>query len=266
MDSALLKFGSILFFFFAIQKTNGQSSKIQMTSLNQKISYYQNGNIYKIESFFLKDSCHLRDENGFEIISDTCHYGIFKEYYPNGILKILGQYDCNIWNAKIKQKNEFYGIEPDCFKTGTWHEFDSLGRLELTNFYSKGSILFYEYPLKRDTIDAKKDSVILKIKHLSIQNSYVVRRFKTNKYLLFDTNNLYHAYFWLIYDGKINIQPNHNNNDYHNYSLSYQGKRAAPKSGKYIDFSKLKNGKYYVYLTFYWNIRYGIEVILEDME
>lgn len=112
---------------------SGQLKRIGSLVCNKKkgewISYYQDGNIAKYENY---ESYEL--SLGHKIPYQS---GIYKEFYPNGQLKISGMYRVvQKWTAVLSVDTELYEIKRECcdwvttsIKCGTWREFDTEGHL-----------------------------------------------------------------------------------------------------------------------------------------
>lgn len=227
-------------------------------NLKQVISYHENGNIKIIENF-LSDSCRLFSSTFQDYIQvDTCRDGYFKEYYPKGILKTLGQYDCEFINPSFR--------EDDCFKSGIWYEFDSLGEVSVITRYDVGKPIFYKYPLKRDTLTIKEDSIWVKLDAYHTTNSYLIRRGNYHHGLFLEFPVISSHNYRLVFSKQFNLLIE-DIDDYSNFLFRFKEDDLPTKNQRYLDASQLKNGKYYVYykslgLT---NI-YEIEIILEDSD
>ncbi len=253
------------FLFFFLLKINAQT--VKKRDLKQAITYHTNGNVQYIKNFILGD-CY-----NDQIKIDTCYYGIFKEYYANGNLKTSGQYDCRFWNKNYKGQDTINYIPNDCFQTGYWNEFDSLGNFQRAILYNEGAEIFYKYPFKSDTLFAQKDSLMLKMKGYSEVNSYFIKRSKKNKKLLLEFPILGGLNYWGVYDKPIEaiIQKDQYGENYY-YSLKGYGNYIMgikyddiPGNQRYLDFSNLKNGTYYVYYRSYREI-YEAEVIIQNID
>ncbi|TAH28400.1 MAG: hypothetical protein EAZ06_10155 [Cytophagales bacterium] len=251
------------------------AQQLKIRQLQQIIDYYPNGNIKTIKNLVLGKCCMFIEEFGDYMILDTCYYGLFKEYYPNGIIKISGQYDCRFWDKdyKLQDKTNKINLQNDCFKTGVWQEFDSLGKQIKTSLYdAEGYLVFHKYPSKKDTLEVRDDSVMLKLKNYDIKNSYLIRRYKNNKKLFIKfpmpSDHNYVIVFQkpmaTLFGSKVKGPE-----DIYKYLKGIKGIKSddLPKNNTdFMNFSDLKSGIYYV--QYYSNIMniYELEIILEDVD
>lgn len=247
----------------------------------QVITYYPNGAVKYIENFLL-DSCNLLKDTNSEvekIKSNGCYYGFFKEYYQNGILKTLGQYDCVISNKNtllFSQEQEFCECNNlvdfyngyYCFKTGIWHNFDSLGNLiSDTKFICDHEIFTKKYLLKKDTLFANKDSILFKIKSYDDTDSYVIKRKNTNAILLleFPTASM-SDYHWLVFKESLPmlLHPEKLSLEYYKKAFKvFSYSDAGSSKDIYVNLSKFKNGIYYIY-SYYKTKWYETEINIQN--
>ncbi|MDX2302107.1 MAG: hypothetical protein NW226_04870 [Microscillaceae bacterium] len=224
----------------------------------QVVSYYKNGNIRKIENF-LTDSCQVFSVDFQDyILVDTCRYGYFKEYYPNGILKILGQYDCD--QGKADQTEE------SCFESSIWYEYDSLGKVNKMTGYDHGVIVFVRYPVKQDVIIVKEDSIWVKLHLYDKINSYLIKRYENNRRLILEFPVMSDHNYWSVYDKQLDILDT--GVAYSKKFLNSFKDDDTPENQRYLDVSNLENGRYYVYYKYkpgsqYYH--YELEIILKDI-
>ncbi len=272
----------IIIVFFVVQ-TIAQNKTIKQNKTRQETTYYPDGKVNTIEDF-LADSCTLVINSYERIKVDTCRYGYFKEYHPNGILKTLGQYDCKLPNVNtllpfnfdrsFECEHEEY--ENDCFKTGIWYRFDTLGGLISNTRYNCGwEGITVQYNLKQDTLVAKGDSTIFKIKEYryGAGKSYLIKRTINNHCLLLDFFKVSYWHYWYVSDKRYDFLmeektsiskklENDNMMVFKYYDRDF-GKQVNNKGDIYVNLSTLKNGRYYIYNNhFYgWDI---YEIILQD--
>lgn len=209
---------------------------------NQVITYFKNGKIQKINNFRI-DSCRLYDKELMDyVIVDTCQYGYFKEYYTNGVLKILGQYDCNLERLDTH--------EADCFKSGIWFKYDSLGKIkEITGYGQGGLLLFKRYPLKQKILFPKEDSIWIRLERYDMTNSYLIKRNKNNRHIFLKFYMLSDHSYWRVFDKHLNLL-DFELEDRQNLLFFFKSDD-IPTSKRpnqdYLDVAKLKSGRYYVY-------------------
>ncbi len=253
---------------FGFFKINAQNTH----QLTQVIEYYPSGNIKNIKNIILR-RCYIFDNDiGSTIKKDTAYYGIFKEYYTNNVLKISGQYDCRFWDKNFDPKDTTDHLRTDCFKTGVWYEFDSSGKQTKVSLYDEeGYLVFDKYSLIRDTIKIIKDSTVFMLDEYEKKNSYLIKRYKTNKrlFLKFPTYSD-HNYWYLFqkpmstlidreYRGVINMRKNLRLFSYIKYD-------DTPKNTDMMDFSTVKAGIYYLVYKTVGSYTYEVEIVLEDIE
>lgn len=259
------------------------SQEIKKRELQQVIDYYPNGKIKAIKNLVLGKCSMFVEEFGDYIILDTCYYGLFKEYYPNGVLKILGQYDCKFWdkNYKLQDTKSSFNLQNDSFKVGIWQEFDSLGKQTKISFYDdKGYLVFDKYPLKKDTLEARESYVMLKLDKYETKNSYLIKRHKNNKHLFLKFLQYSDHNYWSLYQKPTSILIDK--------EIRYKGEQGnglrfikgiksddigGNNNKEFMDISDLNSGIYYLqykyspmmlynYAGLYF---YEIEIILEDL-
>ncbi|TAH27953.1 MAG: hypothetical protein EAZ06_11845 [Cytophagales bacterium] len=260
-----------IIFIFGISETYAQNKNIRRTK--QIINYHANGKVKSIENF-LTDSCYLVITKGVykeTIKVDTCRYGYFKIYYSNGILKTLGQYDCNL----PKQNNliDTDCLENDCFKSGIWHQFDSLGKLISSTRYECDIDVFnIHHQLKQDTLVAKNDSSLFKIKNYESGKSYFIKRFNKKCNILLDFPKYYAGrIYWYIFEDSLNllnfpkISLQIHNEDYIKYFMYDATHKKNYKNDIYVNLSNLKSGTYYIYCTDFTEMYlHEIKFIIQD--
>lgn len=249
-----------------------KSTNQQHYTLKKVVTRYDNGKIKRIETF-AKDSCLMCDceksryFHGDEVMVDTCRYGIFKEYYPDGTLKISGQYDCRNYedpteDEEIRNSGYFF---VDCFRTGTWHEYTPEGDTKKTTIYRNngyGSVKYYRYATNQDTLIADKDSCIFPLKDYMKINSYLVKRSSKNKYLSFKVLDMQCGGSWRISDAPLNTLTEKKGKFIMGYSRN-------TSLSEHPDFSSVKDGEYYMCYnpTHKDNFcKYEIQIIIQTMK
>ncbi|MFN7910419.1 MAG: hypothetical protein ACK5QC_01265 [Bacteroidota bacterium] len=122
LESKLQEKGLNLFFTEKYYK-NGQKMfdphKIDWENKWQEVLYYENGKILQ-ERHWLS----------YSLVDN------FKEYYDNGIVKIVGQYE-----SESKYREVLKNGYRNAFKIGKWSYFNKFGKLEKEIFYDQDEII-----------------------------------------------------------------------------------------------------------------------------
>jgi hypothetical protein len=228
--------------------------------LKQRISYYENGNMKKLETV-RTDSCRLYAENFDDYVySNNCKDGLIKEWYSNGKLKLEGEYKLkeNSWAG-----NECY----DSYPIGIWYEYDTLGNIEKMTRYHNNQV-FVKKAKKDSVIEVQQDSLWIKIKEYLSPNCYIIKRKKENQHLFFAFPMIdERVNVWRIYDYKRDLLMKDDMSYEHlPHLFSFRATDAGTNQCNSFDFARLKNGRYYVYYYgFIGNLCHELEIILEDL-
>ena len=133
--------------------------------LKKKITYYENGMMKKSENFRY-DSTLVSEYYGKPYYySDTCRDGLYKEWFPNGKIKVEGQYEYLEYidtNQAVDPNPPYLSYDTiilgfGCFKTGIWYEYDSIGKLIKTSRFWGDEKVFMHGPFKDTLISIEKD-------------------------------------------------------------------------------------------------------------
>lgn len=246
--------------------------------LKKVITYYKNGNIQKFETY-RADSCLIYDVSIDEFYYvDSCKDGLIKEWYANGNLKTIGQYE---YITSYSNKAEILNIlknHPDTIrnsysnyhKTGIWYAYDSLGHTEKISRYQYGREIFITVPRKEIILDIVNDSIQIKLYPYLMVNAYIIRRKNNNKKLIIEPYETSNHNYWVIYDKKKELLSRSTTlyNSFYEWDkpLFFLKHDDTPPNKNYpFDLSKLPNGRYYIYHWSPHGVFYELEIILESI-
>jgi hypothetical protein len=244
--------------------------------LNRKIIFYENGTPKQLITYN-KDSCDYFDDFGLIEFNENCRDGVYKEWYSNGQLLLSGQYTYELGLDTIIIPNPNTGLLDTLYhsdfysnKTGIWDKYDSLGNKIVTERYIKDRLIVEQTPYHDTSFTITSDSVWIKLQDYSEFSSYLINRDKVNKVLILQFPSHATHNYWKICDKKVDLLTD----DYPIGHIFNWDKAIADltaddscwkKCRNYYDFSKLQEGRYFIYYWSFIGVFHEIEIILNDV-